>query len=108
MSKNYELNEKGQIKDTDPLYDTLDVWHDEDEYDKILETIYAIPREQWSNKLWFRVISALNNKGEFTEAKKEIGALNDRCETPAEMAKLFYMLGYIFYKSDQEYKAIEC
>lgn len=108
MSKNYDLDENGCIKDTDPLYDTLDEWHDNDEYDKILEAIRAIPREQWSNKLWFRVVSALNNKEDFDAAREELHHLGERCQTPADRAKYYYMLGYMFYKTDKEYKAIEC
>lgn len=108
MSKNYDLDENGWIKDTDSLYETLDEWHNNDEYDKILETIHAIPREHWSNKLWFRVVSALNNKEEFDAAREELNHLSERCQTPADQAKSYYMLGYMYYKTDKEYKAIEC
>lgn len=105
---NYEYDENNWIKDTDPLYETLDQWHENDEYDNILNTILEIEREHWSNKLWFRVISALNNKKMFERAEEEISRLSERCEKPADIAKLHYMKGYIYYMTDREYRAIEC
>lgn len=108
MEIKFELDENGWIKDTDPLYEQLDQWHEDDEYDNILETIGKIDRKHWSNKLWFRVVSALNNKKMFDEAGKELEGLSERCETPADIAKMYYMMGYIYYMTDCEYKALGC
>ena len=90
-----------KIADDDKIYEALDKWHDEDEYDKILDTIFKIPREQWSNKLWFRVISAYNNKSEFHEAIDELTELKEHCTEAADIAKWHYMFAYIFYMRDQ-------
>lgn len=106
MSKKFELDKNGHILDSDPIYEDLYKWHENDEYDKILETIYAIPHKYWSNRLWFRVISALNNKKEFDKARIEIEKIKKRCESPADQAKLYYMLGYGFYMEDKEIKAL--
>ena len=90
-----------KIADDDKVYESLDQWHDDDEYDKILETIFKIPREQWNNKLWFRVISAYNNKEEFSKAIQELMALQEHCSEPEDIAKWHYMFAYIFYSRDQ-------
>lgn len=106
MDRKFELYENGIISDNDPIYEQLDEWHDNDEYDKILETVYAIPREMWSNRLWFRAISALNNKKQYDEARKELDEIFERCETPKDKGRYYYMLGYIYYMEDKELKAL--
>ena len=108
MDKDFILDKNGMISDNDPIYEKLDEWHENDEYDNILETIYAIPREMWSNKLWFCVISALNNKKEFDKAKEELDKITERCETPQDKGSACYMLGYIYYMQDKEIKALDC
>lgn len=90
-----------KIADDDKLYEALDKWHDDDEYDKILSTIFEIPREQWSNKLWFRVISAYNNKSEFNQAIEELEKMQGHCIEAEDIAKWHYMYAYIFYSLDQ-------
>ncbi len=96
------------INDNDPIYELLDKWHDEDQYDKILEKIAEIPVDDRSNKLWFRKISALNNLGRFQEARMEISLLSKRCTEPKDTAKLYYMMGYTFDRTNCEMKAVEC
>ena len=95
-----------KIADDDKVYELLDKWHDEDEYDKILEKIFEIPREQWSNKLWFRVISAYNNKEMFKEAAAELEKLKPQCELPGDLAKWYYMFAYMFYANNREVLAL--
>lgn len=91
-----------KIADDDKLYELLDQWHDEDEYDNILEKIFEIPRQQWSNKLWFRVISAYNNKEQFGDASKELQQMRPFCVEPGDIAKWYYMYAYMFYANDKE------
>lgn len=91
-----------KIADDDKLYELLDQWHEDDEYDNILEKIFEIPREQWSNKLWFRVISAYNNKNEFDNANAELSQLRPNCVSAEDVAKWYYMSAYIFYVRDQD------
>lgn len=45
MEQEFSIDKNGMIKDNDPIYKKLDEWHDNDEYDKILETIYEIPKK---------------------------------------------------------------
>lgn len=108
MDKDFILDENGLISDDDPIYEKLDEWHENDEYDNILEAIYAIPREMWSNKLWFRVISALNNKKEFDKSREELDKILERCEAPLDKGSAYYMLGYIYFMQDKEIKALDC
>lgn len=106
MDKDFILDENGWISDDDPIYENLDKWHENNEYDNILETIYAISREMWSNKLWFRLVSALNNKHEFDKAKEELNKLSERCKTPQDKGSFYYMLGYIYFMEDKEITAL--
>ena len=108
MSENFQLDKNGMIMDNDPIYEKLDEWHENNEYDKILETIRAVPHGMWSNKLWFRLISALNNKRVFNEAREQLEQIYERCETPEEWGKYHYMLGYIYDIENLEIKALEC
>lgn len=102
----YTFDENGKILDTDKLYKKLDKWHDDDKYEEIINTVTAIPREQWSVKLHFRLISALNNLKRFDEAVQELVNIEPGCKTPAEKAKFFYMNGYISYMEDREMMAL--
>ena len=96
------------IRDDDEIYELLDQWHENDEYDKILDKIAEIPPERRSNKIYFRKISALNNLSRYNDARRELGALNARCKSPEDRARWFYMLGYIFDNTHCEGKAVEC
>lgn len=106
MEQKFRLDQSGKIADDDSVYENLDLWHENDEYDKILNTIQSIPRKIWSNRLWFRFISALNNLKRFDEARTEIEKIKKYCQTPKDQASAAYMLGYIFYMEDQEFKAL--
>lgn len=106
MAKDIILDENGKITPDSGLYKQLDEWHDKDEYQKIVDAVSAVPHENWSNKLWFRLISAHNNMEEFDKARAELDKLAPFCETPADIAKLHYMHGYIYYREDREYMAI--
>lgn len=97
-----------QISDNDPIFEQLEQWHNEDEYQKILDKIEEIPEEERSNKLMFLKISALNNLKRFDEAKKELSLFSQKCTEPYEFARLFYMLGYIYDNTNCEMKAVEC
>lgn len=106
MSTEIILDEKGKITPESELFKTLDKWHDKDEYSKIVEAILAVPQENWSNKLWFRLISAYNNMKEFDKARDELDKIEMFCDNPADLSRLHYMRGYIHYIEDREYIAI--
>ncbi len=107
MEQKFRLDKNGKIADDDVIYEKLNLWHDKDEYDKILSTLQSIPRKLWSNKLWFRLISTLNNLKRFDEAYTELEKIKKYCKTPKDQASAMYMLGYIHYMKDEEFKALE-
>ena len=91
--------------DDDKLFDTLDEYHDNDEYEAIISTIFKIPRSHWNNKLYFRLISAHNNLNDFKTAIHYLNILKNKCITNKDKAKWHYMYGYIFYAQDDDEKA---
>ncbi|MDE7230983.1 MAG: DUF1266 domain-containing protein [Oscillospiraceae bacterium] len=102
----FALDENGRISDSDPVYDKLDKWHDSDDFDSIIGTVLAVPREEWSNKLHFRLISAYNNKKDYESAAKELEEIRGSCESPRDLAKFYYMNGYIYFMTDREMLAL--
>lgn len=102
----YTFDANGKILDTDKLYTTLDEWHDGDKFEEIVNKVTSIPREQWSVKLQFRLISAYNNLKRFDEARQELRDIQPSCHTPAQKARFFYMNGYICYMEDKEMVAL--
>lgn len=107
MSTEILLDENGKITPDSGLFKQLDEWHEKDEYTKIAEAVLAVPLENRSNKLWFRLISAYNNMGEFGKAREELEKLAPLCDNPADLSRLHYMHGYIYYREDREYLAID-
>lgn len=100
------LDENGKITPESGLFKQLDKWHEDDEYSKIVEAVLSVPLENRSNKLWFRLISAYNNMEQFGKAREELEKIAPHCDNPADLARLHYMNGYIFYREDREYLAI--
>lgn len=107
MNTEFILDENGKIADNDKIFDKLYAWHDNSEYDNILEAVYDIPRTQWSNKLWFRLISALNNKKMCEESRKELDLIKKYCVTPNDKSHYHYMLGFSYYMEDAEITALK-
>ncbi len=108
MSDKINLDENEKISDSDKLYDSLDEWYDNDEFDKIVKAVLDVPEEQWSVKLRFRLISAYNNLKEFKKSREQLKIIHPLCETPAERARFFYMNGYILYMNDKDMAALAC
>lgn len=104
----YKFDENGKISDDDKLYKSLDKWHDKDEYERIVSSILGIPREQWSVRLWFRLISAYNNLKQFDKARGELRLVEPLCVTPKWKAYFCYMHGYIYSGEDKDMMAISC
>ncbi len=93
------------ISDNDPIYETLDRLYDEDKFDEIIAAVKAVPRKQWSNKLWFRIIGAYNNTGRFGDSIQELQGIFPRCRSHEDLARYWYQRGYILYKTDHELAA---
>lgn len=108
MANNLTLDKNGKISDDDKLYESLDEWFDNDEYEKIVEAVLGVPEKQWSVKLRFRLISAYNNLKEFQKSREQLGKIKPECQKPDELARFFYMSGYILFISDREMAALAC
>ena len=105
---NIILDKNGMISDSDKLYEELDKWHDDNEYDKIANAVMNIPHENWSNKLWFRLISAYNNLKQFDRASEELEKIFPRCDNPVDLSRWHYMKGYIYYINNKDILAMHC
>ena len=93
------------IPDNDAVYETLDKLYDEDKFTDIINEITKIPKEKWSNKLWFRLIGAYNSSERFGEASRELQEIFPRCRSNEDIARYWYQRGYSFYKTDHEFAA---
>lgn len=102
----YKLEENGKISDSDPIYEKLDEWYEAGSYDKIAAAVLEVPLEKRSTELNFRLISAYNNMKEFGKALEELTRLRPACQTPKELARFYYMSGYMYYMSDREMLAL--
>lgn len=102
----YILDEKGKIADGDPIYSDLDRWYDEGSYDKIAAAVLAVPCENRSNELDFRLISAYNNLKEYGKALAELTRLRPACESRRDLARFYYLSGYIYFMTDKEMLAL--
>lgn len=105
---NITFDKNGMISDSDKIYEELDQCYNEKEYDKIAAAVMDIPREHWSNKLWFRLISAYNNLKQFGKASEELDAIYPRCDNPVDISHWHYMRGYILYVNRKHLMAIHC
>ena len=106
MSTEIILDENGKVSPESPLFAQLDEWHDKDEYQKIVDAVLAVPNENWSNKLWFKLIAAYNNLEQYVKAYDELEKIAPLCDNPVDLSRLHYMYGYIHYRQDREYMAI--
>ncbi|MCM1167531.1 MAG: DUF1266 domain-containing protein [Ruminococcus sp.] len=106
MANDLTLDENGKVSDGDAIYDDLDKWFDEDEFGKIAEAVLAVPEEQWSVKLRFRLISAYNNMKEFARSREQLVKIQPECKKPDEIARFCYMNGYILFMNDKEMAAL--
>ena len=84
------------------MYDKLDKLHEGDDFDGVISAVLEVPREQWSNRLWFRLISAYNNKKDFAAAAAELEKIRPLCESPQDLARFYYMNGYMHFMNDRE------
>lgn len=107
MDIKFKEDENGKILDSDELFNKIDDQIDNDEYDAVVSEILSIPREKWSNKLWFKLICAYNNQKAFDKSEEELDKIEALCDTSVDRAKYHYMRGYICYMNDREILARE-
>ncbi len=104
----YKFDINGKISDDDNIFGLIGELRKSREYDKIADAVNSVPRELWSVKLRFHLISAYNNLRRFEDAEREIEEVYPLCKTPAHTAKYHYMRGYIYYAKGNEMAAVSC
>lgn len=70
-------------------------------YYKVLKAASAVPKEQWTIDMYILVITALNNRGEFQEAKQALEEAKPLCDTADVFSEWYYLNGYLYYKQEQ-------
>lgn len=99
--------------DRDKVLSQLARWHEDGEYQKIIETIEAIPQEHLDYELTCQLARAYNNLAEpgvqgKKHLQKAIELLNSVKEQGEEDALWHYRMGYALYFLDKETEALSC
>ena len=105
MDIKIKTDKSGKIIDSDKLFDKIDEHFDKEEFDAAVSLILSIPREKWSNKLRFRLVTAYNNLKDFAHAEKELDEVAELSEEPNDVARCHYSRGYMCYMKDKEIMA---
>ncbi|MDR1374753.1 MAG: suppressor of fused domain protein [Treponema sp.] len=88
----------------DSIISRLEKWHDEDEHQKIIDAIEAMPRNTWNYELSGLYARALNNRERYEEALKILLPLE---EAGREDGVWYFRVGYALYYLDREAEAAE-
>lgn len=84
------------------LYRQLDTWHNNEEYQKIADEIFSIPKLEWDYKLIITLARALNNLGDYENAVKQLLSIEQQGKKDLLW---FYRMGYALFYSDREEEA---
>lgn len=86
--------------DKESFMDQIDEWYDNDEHDKIIEAILALPDSDLDDDILGQLAVAYNNVGEF---KKAIAVLESQRPRLDGYYKFHYRMGYaLYYASTDE------
>ena len=85
------------------LQQQLEQWHQQDQFQKIVDAILAIPKENWDYELKSHLARAWNNLGEYQKAKELLLQMSG--EGKADPLWHF-RLGYAYYYLDQLEEAL--
>lgn len=107
MNIKFKQDKNGKIIDSDKLFDKIDEQLDNEEYSEVVTEILSIPREKWSNKLRFRLVTAYNNLRDFAHAERELDEVAELSEAPNDVARCHYSRGYMCYMKDKDIMARE-
>mgnify|MGYP001127431003 CR=1 FL=1 len=87
----------------DILLRTLERWHEEDQFQKIIDTIYDLPEEELDYTLKSHLARALNNNDELEEAVRILLSIQDEGKNDPLW---YFRLGYAYYYLDREREAL--
>ena len=85
----------------DKLLEQIEQWHTDDEEQKIVDAILAIPEEEWNAELIGLLARAYNNQEEYLKAIDCLLTVEEEDKD----ALWFYRLGYAYYYMNQLEKA---
>lgn len=88
---------------TQDLLAQLQKWHEDDEFQKIIDTIYAIPEAEWDYELRMHLARALNNAGDMKGAIEQLRIVEEQGK---EDPLWHFRMGYAYYYLDREEEAI--
>ena len=77
----------------DKLLEQIEQWHTDDEEQKIVDAILAIPEEEWNAELIGLLARAYNNQEEYLKAIDCLLTVEEEDKD----ALWFYRLGYAYY-----------
>lgn len=86
------------------LTEQLDDWYEEDEFEKMVEAIEGIPREEWDYEIVHYLACAWNNLDEYEKAME---VLQERIEEKDRENRWYYKMGYALFYLDRIEEALE-
>ncbi|MEG0593553.1 MAG: tetratricopeptide repeat protein, partial [Coprobacillus sp.] len=86
------------------LLDQLDIWHENDQYEEIVNMLNNIPKVNWDEEHYQRMASAKNNLSQYEEAVELLMEIED---TFTEKHRWYFKLGYAYFYLDQIEKAYD-
>lgn len=87
----------------DILLRVLEQWHEEDQFQKIIDTIHDLPEEELDYTLKSHLARALNNNDELEEAVRVLLSIQEEGKNDPFW---FFRLGYAYYYLDREAEAL--
>lgn len=86
------------------LLDQLELWHQNDLYEEIVEVIESIPKVDWEEEHYQRIASAKNNLDQYEEAIELLMEIED---TFTEKHRWYFKVGYAYFYLDNIEKAYD-
>lgn len=86
------------------LLDQLEIWHQNDQYEEIVNMLNSIPKVNWDEEHYQRMASAKNNLSQYEEAIELLVEIEDTC---TEKHRWYFKLGYAYFYLDQIEKAYD-
>lgn len=80
-------------------------WHEDDEFEKIVQAVEAIPVKKRSYMLTRKLASARNNLGEYAVALEILETIREEGKTDGVW---HFIMGYSLYYLNREAEAAEC
>ncbi len=84
----------------------LQKWHEDDQYQAIIEAIEALPENEWDDDLIGQLARAYNNRGQRGDYERAIDLLMSTASRCQEQANWHFRLAYAYYYLDRDAQAM--